>query len=638
MRGANERYSSDTARIGRIVRRPGTPATTTQPNRWYRHAAERPRFDTSSGRWRGKAGQVKEPDAEMSLRARILILFGALATLPLLALATVQYTTSVRALEDLLTQHAARTAVQVTEEAEAVLARHASDVTLFSGNLETVALMRAHADGRESEPESIEYLTDTWELLGTAYDWVEFRDLTGARVLSFGDRPVLRDRFAADGELEIEVRIVDKENEQLGFFVAAPRLSHIFEAGFQAQGLGSSSYLTVLDLDSGSVLYHPQRRFLSEPLDRLTADSDLTSQLRALEREGALRFGFGDSTRVGYARVVSDTPWIVMASSLVSEFAEPFRRFSRTAAVVILLVAGIITGVFAWLILRSTRSLAELTAAADAVGRAEFDPPLPPTGSDEVGRLSAAFGRMTSEVRTMLEEVERNRQMAAVGSFAASIAHEIRNPLTSIRLNLQGLVKRHSGTDEVEREALEICLDEIERLDRVAHGVLQLGRKRTPTPTRVSLQAIVESAHSVLLEQLSTQEVDVRVTFDAECDELLADSDALRTVVTNLLVNAAEAMSDGGTLSLATWNPASPFSVPKTVVLSVADSGPGIPSDRQASTFEPFVTTKAGGSGIGLAVASKVIEEHHGSITLVSPGKLGGAEFRIELPLNDIRT
>ena len=135
---------------------------------------------------------------------------------------------------------------------------------------------------------------------------------------------------------------------------------------------------------------------------------------------------------------------------------------------------------FLVLLWRSTRSLGMLTVAADAVGRGNLEPELPRAGGDEVGRLASAFHIMTRRVRETMADIERSRQMAAVGQFASQIAHEIRNPLTSIKLNLQKLERAaRAGRMPGESERpLEITLREIDRLDRVVHGVLQLGRAR----------------------------------------------------------------------------------------------------------------------------------------------------------------
>ena len=167
-------------------------------------------------------------------------------------------------------------------------------------------------------------------------------------------------------------------------------------------------------------------------LDRLAPDS------------GNFVFELGDSSRVASFVNLGTPQWTVLATSSVDEFSGPFLRTSRLQLMLVVLVTAAVLVAFVLMTGRATRSLQKLTQAADAVAVGDYSPPLPPAGSDEVGRLSAAFAVMVGRVEETLHRIRESMHMAAIGQFASRLSHEIRNPLTSIKLNLQRL-ERHAA-------------------------------------------------------------------------------------------------------------------------------------------------------------------------------------------------
>jgi signal transduction histidine kinase len=285
----------------------------------------------------------------------------------------------------------------------------------------------------------------------------------------------------------------------------------------------------------------------------------------------------------------------------------------------------------AYLLRRATRSLDELTVAADRVARGDLSPELPPAGRDEVGRLTGAFRVMVSEVRRTMAEIEQSRQLAAIGEFAAELSHEIRNPLTAIKLNLQRL-DRMIGVDGVPQAAAKpvaIALGEIKRLDRVVRGVLRLGRPASAGErSELAIVDIIHRALELVRPQVEAAGIDVHL--DTEPAFVMGDEEQLVGALVNLLLNAVEAMPNGGVMRIRT-------SV--TVVdgtsfadIHVADSGAGIPEAARAKLFRAFVTTKPDGTGLGLALALRTAEAHGGTITLIDTSS-AGTEFRVRLPL-----
>jgi signal transduction histidine kinase len=275
------------------------------------------------------------------------------------------------------------------------------------------------------------------------------------------------------------------------------------------------------------------------------------------------------------------------------------------------------------------------------VGRGNFEPRLPDTANDEVGRLARAFGLMTDRVREMMMQVERGRQMAAVGEFANEIAHEIRNPLTSIKLNLQALERgaRQGQVGSLLVRPLEISLREVQRLDRVVHGVLRLGRGRSVERTHVALRQVVQRALDVARPQFERRGVRVSVAYSVDTDEVVADAAQLEAAVLNLLLNAAEATPPGGLVRVSVETvETNDASTARRARVCIGDGGAGVADELRERIFQPFFTTKAGGTGLGLALAQRTAEEHGGSLSLAvkTPGDVTagsvGATFVLELP------
>jgi signal transduction histidine kinase len=353
--------------------------------------------------------------------------------------------------------------------------------------------------------------------------------------------------------------------------------------------------------------------------------------------EFVARYREADTTRVATVAPLAHPGWTLLVAGTVDEFAAPFVRL-RTTTLAFIVVVGLIAALGFLLVLwRATASLGILTAAADDVGRGNFEPRLPEPDRDEVGRLTRAFGLMTGRVREMMAQVERGRQMAAVGEFANEIAHEIRNPLTSIKLNLQALERgaRDGQIAATLVRPLEISLREVHRLDRVVHGVLRLGRSRSVERSAVALRQVVQRALDVARPQLEQRGVRVAMTDEATVDGVVADAALLEAAVLNLLLNAAEATPPEGVVHVCIERAECDVS---RVRVRIRDGGSGVDAELRERIFQPFFTTKPGGTGLGLALAQRTAEEHGGSLTLSTDvgnsdfAEARGAEFVLELP------
>lgn len=250
--------------------------------------------------------------------------------------------------------------------------------------------------------------------------------------------------------------------------------------------------------------------------------------------------------------------------------------------------------------------------------------------SGEVEGLAVFFKDLTQVEQR--EEQERLRdRLAALGQMAASMAHEIRNPLASIDVTATLLRRKLDASDEGAQRLVAKILDEIERLNETVTQGLEFARSISPERVRQPLAPLLDSALAEAESRFPGHGVTIERHFDDATPEVPIDRNFVQQVFVNLAVNAFQAMESRGTLRVTVRPVARPDLAAHAAEVLVADDGPGIPAEVRDKLFYPFVTTKKQGSGIGLAMARKIIECHDGFIDVTS--ELGeGTTFRVRLP------
>jgi signal transduction histidine kinase len=244
---------------------------------------------------------------------------------------------------------------------------------------------------------------------------------------------------------------------------------------------------------------------------------------------------------------------------------------------------------------------------------------IPP--GDEIGELAANFNQMTAEIledRRQIEETSRKlieaEKLATIGRLATAMAHEIRNPLTAIKLNIQK-VGKSPALAPIERDQLEIADSGIRQVERIVKDVLSYARAPRLTKDWFSLDTLLDAALRFAEEQLEEKQVEIERDY-GELPPILVDGDRLRQVFLNILLNSAEALSVGGKLIVRTSLEEKEGE--KNAVIEIEDNGCGIDEKHVGSVFEPFFTTKSMGTGLGLTNARKVIELHEGKVDISS--------------------
>jgi signal transduction histidine kinase len=326
------------------------------------------------------------------------------------------------------------------------------------------------------------------------------------------------------------------------------------------------------------------------------------------------------------ARRTLDEPAIeIIAAAPVADYEAPFADAARRGLIALVIVAVLSTLATIVLTRRLTRTLGDLALAADGVSRGEMGRTVPVPDSEELGRLAEAFNTMSESLRRMLDSLARRESLAAVGEFAASLSHEVRNPLTAMRIDLQR-VEEKLEVESPLRAPLRRALRAVDRLQHTVSGALRIARSgqvaRTPVNLLIPLDAALHASEPEM------HAADARVEVDTGDVPLvvLGDSAALEQLFVNLLLNAAQA-----------------FDVPNGVVrvrasadatharIEVKDTGRGMSPETLAAAFEPFVTTRAQGTGLGLAIARRIAAAHGGELSLESvPG--AGTTATVTIP------
>jgi two-component system, NtrC family, sensor histidine kinase HydH len=368
---------------------------------------------------------------------------------------------------------------------------------------------------------------------------------------------------------------------------------------------GGSSVIGVIDRSTGVAL-------LPLPFD-----------VQLLQRE---RFSWAGEEWLSVRRTLDEPNIELLAAAPLTAFTLPFERAARTGLIALALVAVVSFAITIVLTRRITRSLVVLSEGADAVAGGDLDRQVSVRTQDEVGRLARAFNTMTESLQRTLAELSQRQAVAAVGEFASALAHEIRNPLSAIRLNLQHVEEKLPADAEL-RTPVGQSLRDIERLERTVAGALRVARTgrmlMEPIDLATPLQAAVRSA----LPELKRRHVGIELPEPDSTIQLKANSAALEQVFLNLLLNAAQATDAGGRIGVRT------AINHERVTITVWDSGTGFPAEARERAFEPFFSTKPEGSGLGLTVAKRIVTAHRGAIDLESEaGK--GTQVHVRLPLH----
>ena len=309
--------------------------------------------------------------------------------------------------------------------------------------------------------------------------------------------------------------------------------------------------------------------------------------------------------------------------------AQELRLIAGTAMVMVCVLGILLAFVLANQVLDPLRRLAQETDREDNLKKP----------GDEITALSRSVRGLIEDAGQTHIELERSREhllqaekLAMAGKLAAGMAHSIRNPLTSVKMRLFSLSRSLELTD-YQKEDFEVISEEIRHTDTIVQNFLEFSRPPKLIMQQISPSVVVDLAIQLLEHRLKSYDVNVNVIRKQMLPQIQADPEQLKEVLVNLMVNACEAMEQGGSIVVHEEEAlAQPLS--RVVAIRISDNGPGIPESIQEKLFEPFFTTKEEGTGLGLSIAARIVQEHQGWLDVTSKEDQG-TTFTITLPLKE---
>jgi len=321
--------------------------------------------------------------------------------------------------------------------------------------------------------------------------------------------------------------------------------------------------------------------------------------------------------------------------------------FTGIAVLCVILLLVILTVITSTII----NPLKKLVVATNKIARGDLDHKVNINLKDEIGQLANSFNQMTEDlnkanqkliqwgktlekqvnertkkIKEMQDSLIQSEKLASLGKMAAGIAHEINNPLTSILINSHLLLEK--AENPYIKESLNLITDETSRCSSIVKGLLEFSRQSPPKKVPADINGLITNTSALLENQLKFQNIKVIKKLEPNLPHIKIDTSKIKQVIWNLMINSAEAMPEGGKITLAAR-----FSEDKkNIVIEITDTGKGIPQENINKLFDPFFTTKESGSGLGLAVSYGIIQQHQGHIKASS--RVGqGTTFTVTLPI-----
>jgi two-component system, NtrC family, nitrogen regulation sensor histidine kinase NtrY len=285
-----------------------------------------------------------------------------------------------------------------------------------------------------------------------------------------------------------------------------------------------------------------------------------------------------------------------------------------------------------WAAARVTRPVEQLAHAAQAVAAGNWNARVDVLGDDELGQLADSFNRMTTELLGQKERLIQAERVAAWRELARRLAHELKNPLFPLQLTVENLVRARQQNpeqfEEVFRESSRTLLAEIANLKGIVGKFSEFSKMPQPRLQRVQINEVIRGVVQLVQAQLEAPgraKIGCELQLGPHLEAISADAELLHRAISNLVLNAMDAMPQGGTLWLRTRSEGG------NVVIEVADTGTGLTREECEQIFTPYYTSKQHGTGLGLAIVQSVVSDHGGRIRVQSePGR--GTTFVIELP------
>jgi len=582
----------------------------------------------------------------MTFRRRLLLLFALTVLMSVAAVTGIVSVMTRRAFDRANDERTAALVTQFRRE----FARRGDDVRRrVQAAAASSAADRMAVAGAQNSPDYSSFLDDA-QLLAASQrlDFLEFADDRGTIISSaqwpakFGYREPLAQRSPpADPFLKQEET---PSGVVFGLFAVNP----VAAGDHKIYAIGGTrldrTFLSSLDLPSGMRVMLYENVFGPFSSDRLIVTGDPVQNAETLapliqkvhitdhDASSVVRWDSGEDETVNAFPLLGEkdqTVAVLLVGSsrrIYGELRTEIRSAALLASAAGLLLAVVLSSIAA---VRVTKPVEELARAAREVAAGKLDTQVSAYTHDELGVLADAFNRMTHDLIENRERLVQAERVAAWRELARRLAHELKNPLFPLQLTVENLLRSREQSpkefDETFRESASTLLLEIANLKSIIHRFSEFSKRPQPQLREISLPELIAGAVQVYEAQLQKMNIHCRKeSFGAQA--IPADPELLHRAVSNLVLNAVDAMPNGGTLTLRT------SATNTSALIEVSDTGTGLTREECDRLFTPYYTSKAHGTGLGLAIVQSIVSDHGGRISVKSqPGE--GSTFIIELPV-----
>lgn len=458
-------------------------------------------------------------------------------------------------------------------------------------------------------------------LVGPARQDEKDGSLVAKRVLYFSS-PVIAKNGTTVGavavvvDFEALVRGMGRPHDDIDYYVTDSTGRYLFRSMQEPDKAGKGAATNILD---DFRLHERWAAWLSQEdrhLQAELADQSMVVDLHRIELLTETRNSDRQILVVGGAASLADVEMKAV-------------KFRSELAIVVLGVGTLMALALALATAYLTRPIGKLTAAANRIAAGDRNVVAPTHQRDEIGVLARAVMRMAEALRN----AAKNDEQAAMGRMATMIAHDLRNALSSIKMNLKILYTHHRGEGDDYSDGCEIALEQVRYMENILNDMLAFARPDSMELDWVNLGDTIRTATVSLLPDVTRKSINIETGSDDKLPTVLGDRNKLLQVFQNVLDNAIQAAPEGGHVSIEA-RPLLHGSQP-AVEIKIVDDGAGIPAEVADKIFEPFFTTRARGTGLGLAIVQRIVKQHGGQVHL-APAPGGGTVATIVLPLTPV--
>lgn len=600
---------------------------------------------------------------------RFFVAIMLIVVLPIAIISYESYILATRTLTTFAYQHMATIADNKANHLGSWLEERLDDVGILAGLSVIGEACRRYSENMETSSEiPLNMLKDTLDLIeGTSPSYENiYLLLPDGRVLSSthpdlvhtqgfyeqglperlrsSDEPVLGPVYQYPEKkgwhVQLAAKINGSEESTLGFVVAVLDLSKTVDPIMVERiGLGETGETYLVNKARRII---SESRFLdyAETVDQSFDTPGIRSVLEAKKGTAVYENYMGRDVLGAYVWLPR-YEWGLLAEMETEEILWPL-AWIKTIGVCTSVVLGFICLLMAFLVSRRiSRPIGQVAEAAERMAEGDLEQQIPFSSKDEVGRLAVSFNTMAQQLAHSItslrqkeeslerayneliaaqEQLLRSERMAAIGELVASVAHEMRRPLSSIKLNLQ-IIGRSLGKETVFHEHYEIAFEQVVQMERMLSDLLNYSKPLEVQKKDISVEALIGKCLKELEGELSTRNIKVEQSVPPDLPPIIGDPAKIAQVLINVVKNGLEASRQNGRIKVSAQ--AEESSCDTVITITVTDRGAGISQRNLRLIFKPFFTTKKGGTGLGLPIVKKIMDAHRGSIVIESEESTG---------------